>query len=266
MAQINSSPWPNSCQGAISLTFDDGGQSQLDIAIPILKEYNLFGTFYLNPRGDDWKQRLTPWREVALAGHEVGNHTINHICSRNFGWGPNVKALETSTLAEIEADVLEAEKRLRELIPEQPTRTFCYPCYQNYVGEGPTRQSYVPVIAKYFPAARGMGEAPNHPLFTDLHYLTSWPVAGWMSGLELCGFADAAAQQGRWGILTFHGLQHGPGSPWTPGSYYHGSALSSDSFRELCEYLDANRERIWTAPAVKVAQQIINWRKEIKLQ
>ncbi len=263
-SQKNSSPWPNGCQGAVSLTFDDGSQSQLDIAIPILREYNLLGTFYINPRADDWKERLTPWRDVALAGHEVGNHTINHICSRNFGWGPNAKSLETSTLEQIEADVVEAEKRLNELIPEQPIRTFCYPCYQNYVGEGATRQSYVPVIAKYFPAGRGKGEAANHPLFTDLHYLASWTMAGWMSGSQLYGFAEAAAKQERWGILTFHGLQEGPGSLWVPGSSYHGSPLSADSFRELCEYLAKHRERIWTAPVVTVAQQIITWRKTTK--
>ena len=92
----NSSPWSEGCQGAISLSFDDGNQSQLDIAIPILEEYNLLGTFYINPRGDDWKQNLTPWRKVALAEHEAGNYTINHICSQNFAWGPNVKPLETS--------------------------------------------------------------------------------------------------------------------------------------------------------------------------
>jgi hypothetical protein len=266
MTQTNNFPWPNSCQGAVSLTFDDGSQAQLDIAIPILNEYNLFGTFYINPRGDDWKQRLAPWREAALTGHEIGNHTISHICSRNFGWNPDAKSLETSSLEEIEADVLAAEKRLKELIPEQSTRTFCYPCYQNYVGEGPTRQSYVPMIAKYFPAARGMGEAPNHPLYTDLHYLTSWTVAGWMSGSDLCGFAEAAVKRGRWCILTFHGLQHDPGSSWVPGSAYHGSPLSADSFRNLCEYLAANRDRIWTASVVTIAQKIINWRQEINRQ
>jgi len=37
LAEGNSSPWPEECQGAFSLTFDDGSQSQLDIAIPILK-------------------------------------------------------------------------------------------------------------------------------------------------------------------------------------------------------------------------------------
>jgi peptidoglycan/xylan/chitin deacetylase (PgdA/CDA1 family) len=260
MSHNNSSPWFGDCKGAVSLTFDDASQSQLDIAIPILNEYGLHGTFYINPGGDDWKQRLVPWQEVAKAGHEIGNHTISHICSGNFGWGA-AKTLETITLDEMEADILEAEKRIKELVPEQTIRSFCYPCYQNYVGEGATRQSYVPVVAQYFPAARGMGEAPNHPAFTDLHYLTSVTIAGWMPGSELCILSEESVKQGRWVILVFHGFQKEPRTPRVAGSYWHGSPVSAEDFRELCKYLDANRDRIWTAPTVKIAQSIIEWRK-----
>ena len=67
MPQNIGSPWPGGCKGAVSLTFDDGSQSQLDIAVPTLKEYGLHGTFYINPRGDDWKERLAPWRELLLS-------------------------------------------------------------------------------------------------------------------------------------------------------------------------------------------------------
>jgi peptidoglycan-N-acetylglucosamine deacetylase len=259
MPDTNGFPWPNGYQGAVSMSFDDGSQSQLDIAIPILKEYELLGTFYINPRGDDWKERFQPWREVALAGHEVGNHTIQHICTRNFGWGGG-KSLETITLDELEADVVEAERRLNELIPEHPVRTFCYPCYQNYVGEGPARQSYVPIIAKHFPAARGIGEAANHPELTDMHYLSSTPVAGWMSGKNLCQMADVASEQSRWVVMTFHGFQLEASQGWRPGSY-HGSALPADCFRVLCEYLAERRDTLWIAPVVTVAQEIIAWRK-----
>ncbi len=267
-SQKNNSPWPNGTQGAISLSFDDGTRSQLEIAIPILREYHLFGTFYIKPKGAKWEEKKghVPWRDVALAGHEIGNHTINHICSRNFNFGGRhiVKSLETSTLDDIERDVVEAERRLNALIPEQRLHTFCYPCYQDYVGEGATRQSYVPIIAKYFPAARGIGEMANHPLYTDLHYLASWPVAGWMSGSDLRGFAEVAALQGSWVILTFHEFQHGSGSPWKPGSTYDSSPISDNSFRELCAHLVKQSKRIWTAPVVTVAEQIITWRKNMK--
>ena len=261
MSQNIKSPWANDCKCAVSLTFDDGSQSQLDIAIPILNEYDLLGTFYINPGGDDWKQRLAPWHEVSLKGHEIGNHTISHTCSRNFGWGA-AKTLETTTIEEIEADISEAERRLKELIPHQKSRSFCYPCYQDYVGEGPTRQSYVPIVAKYHPAGRGMGEAPNHPLFTDLHYLTSVPVAGWMPGYELWLTAEESIKQGRWLIFVFHGFQREPRAPRNPGSYWHGSPVSGDDLRELCKYLNAKRNEIWTAPVVTIAQRIVEWRAE----
>ena len=262
MSNSNSSPWRDNHQAAVSLTFDDGSASHLDIAIPILAEYNLLGTFYINPRGDDWDQRLLPWRDAALAGHEIGNHTIQHICTRNFGWNTN-KYLETVSLDEIEADVLEAERRLNALIPEQQIRTFCYPCYQSYVGEGINRQSYVPIIAKHFPAARGLGEAANHPLLTELHYLTSSVAAGWMSGSDLRGLVDKGTDGGRWLILTLHGLQTEPnsGGPLTP--LFHGKPLPADCFRELCKYLAERREEIWTAPVVTVVQKIIPWREKI---
>lgn len=68
--------------GAVSLSFDDGSASQLEIAVPILNQFGLPATFYINPRIDN---NLVPWRKVGLSGHEIGNHTVSHICSRNFG-------------------------------------------------------------------------------------------------------------------------------------------------------------------------------------
>ena len=254
-------PWPDNCQAAVSLTFDDGSASHLDIAMPILAEYDLRGTFYINPRGDDWTQRYLPWREAALTGHEIGNHTIQHICTRNFGWDTD-KHLESVSLEEIEADVVEAERRLNALIPEQQTRTFCYPCYQSYVGEGMNRQSYVPIIAKHFPAARGLGEAANHPLLTDLHYLTSSVVAGWMSGSDLCRLVDESTAGGRWLILTLHGLQAEANSGGLLMPLFHGPPLPADCFRELCKHLAERRAEIWTAPVMTVAHKIIAWREQ----
>ena len=264
MSNTSNFLWPKNRQAALSLTFDDGSASHLEIAIPILEEYDLLGTFYINPRGDDWQQRLAPWREAARAGHEVGNHTIQHICTRNFGWGGS-KSLETIGLEDVEVDVLEAENRLNELIPEQQFRTFCYPCYQSYVGEGLTRQSYVPIVAKHFPAARGLGEAANHPLLTDLHYLTSSVIAGRMSGSDLCELVNGGTGGGRWLILTLHGLQAGQSSDELLSPIFHGTPLPADNFRQLCEYVASRRAEIWTAPVVTVAQEIIAWRTRVTI-
>src|SRR5439155_13719645 len=245
-------PWPRECRGAVSLTFDDGMRSQLETAIPLLDAHSLQATFYLNPPrdGDEavWREVLAPWRAAAGRGHEIGNHSLTHPCSQNFAFA-FITSLESMTLEDIERDVLEAERRLRIGIPEQAVRSFGYPCYQSYVGAGASRQSYVPVIARHFVAARGKGETANHPARCDLHDLWSWPVER-KSGAELVGLAERAAAEGRWAVFTFHGIDEG-----------HLPVAAVD-LAELCAFLDRHRERLWTAPLAVAAQHVIEWRKE----
>ena len=243
--------WPAECEGAVSLTFDDGLRSQLETAIPLLDEHGLQATFYLNPPRDgdedDWRARLAPWRAAAERGHEIGNHSLTHPCSQNFDFVG--RGLEAMTLEEIEQDVLEAERRLRAGIPAQTVRSFCYPCYQSHVGMGTTRQSYVPVIARHFVAASGKGERANDPARCDLHDLWSWPAER-MSGAALVGLAERAVGEGRWAILTFHGIGEG-----------HLPVAEVD-LRELCGFLARRRDRLWTAPVATIAARVQQWRAE----
>lgn len=148
--------------------------------------------------------------------------------------------------------MLEAERRLDAVVPvpADQQRSFCYPCYQDHVGEGPSRQSYVPVIARHFPAARGGGEfGENRPATCDLHYLWSWKVE-LMDGPSLVGRAERASL-GYWTILTFHDIGD--------------SRLSNTehAFRELCAFLARHRDRLWTAPAATVAQRLGVWRTAV---
>ena len=76
--------WPGGATAAVSLTFDDGMQSQLEVGVPLLNRYGVRATFYVNPQ-EDYPTQLAGWRE-ALAGHEIGNHTVHHPCSQNFDW------------------------------------------------------------------------------------------------------------------------------------------------------------------------------------
>lgn len=252
-------PWAGNCLGAVSLTFDDGRASHLSRVVPILEEFGLRGTFYLNPKGEteeEWRARLAPWVAVQTAGHEMGNHSLSHVCSRAHRdqWRPETPCLEAWTLADIEADVLEAERRLAAVLPAPQGRTFCYPCYHEHVGEGATRQSYVPVTARHFLAARGRGEfGENRPATCDLHYLWSWNVE-LMDGPAMIGRAERASlgSYGQWVILSFHDVGEGG-----------RSALfnTEPSFRELCAFLARHRDRLWTAPVVEVARQVERWRR-----
>ena len=248
---MSAEPDPRSCwgpyQGAVSLTFDDGTQNQLDKAVPALDEYGLKGTFYLAPRGEDWRARLAPWREVAAAGHEIGNHTRSHICPNNIRGRRG--GLEDLTVADVEADILLAQGRLSELVPHQREWSFAYPCYATHVGRGLTRQSYVPVVARHFIAGRAGGEYGfgNNPLVADLAAVAGLAVER-MSGFEMIGLVEELTARGQWAILVFHEIG---GQRLTVGDY---------DYRMLLQHLRRRREAIWTAPVADVARRILDFR------
>ncbi len=248
--------WPGNFQGAISISFDDGMQSQLDLAVPALNERGLKATFYLNPRGSaeevsttaSWQARLEPWAAVHKMGHEIGNHSLMHPCSLNIkaDWLEGKNLLEWD-LARIETDILEAQRRIKIAFPAQLHTSYAYPCYESTVGRGEQRQSYVPVVARNFIAARAKGELrgelANDPVYCDLHHLSSWPVER-QQGAFMVGLVEQAIAAGLWGIFTIHGI--------------HESHLpiGSSDFIELVDHLARRKDAIWVAPVAEIGAYI----------
>ena len=245
--------WDGDKKAAISLTFDDGMGSHLDTAIPMLEKYGLRGTFYITASGeDDGQKALARFRPAFESGHEIGNHSIHHWCSCAGVMAPESRGLEYRRLDEVERELVEADKRFRTVFPDVERWSFCYPCYNTFVGRGLNRQSYVPIVARRFFAARAGGEMSNSinsPYHADLHCLNSWKCER-RSAAELIGLVERTTTQGGWSILTFHGIGEG-----------HLPVAISD-FQELLAHLDAGRERIWTAPLIKVAGYLHNMRTE----
>jgi len=233
--------------GAVSLTFDDGRPTQLANAIPLMDEAGLRGTFYLNPSGKNWMKRMEPWVEVGRRGHEIGNHTLSHVCTNNL-WGER-GGLEDRTLEEIEADIVAAQERLVQVAPQRKDWTFCYPCYNAFVGEGVARRSYVPVVAKRFLAGRGAGEYgfANFPRVVDLACVGSTCCTR-MGGFEMIGLVEALAARGLWQVLVFHEID---GSHQTTASW---------DFKLLLDYLRRRSNEVWCAPVAEVARKIADAR------
>lgn len=249
--------WPDGYQGAISLSFDDGMRSHLEFVVPQLNAHQMRGTFYLNPRSDpddersdSWKAKLEPWIPVQADGHEIGNHTVSHPCSLNIraDWLEG-KNLRNWTLAQVEADIAEAQTRINTVFPAQKHTSFAYPCYESSVGFGAQRVSYTPVVTRYCNAARSRGELrgdlANDPEYCDLHHLSSWAVER-QPGAMMIGLVEQAIAFGRWGIFTVHGIHEG-----------HLPIGDSD-FLELINHLQRRREAIWTAPVAQIAAYLHN--------
>lgn len=242
--------WPENRSGAVSLTFDDGMESHLQIVIPEMNQRNLRGTFYINPKGDDdetspksWKKLLERWIEPSKTGHEIGNHSINHPCSLNINATFTQKNLLRMTLKDIEEDLTEAQARLRQVFPFQTNTSFAYPCYETSVGRGVNRVSYIPIVAKIFIAARARGEMANDPFYCDLHHLSSFPVER-MPAPYLIGLVEQAIAAHRWAIFTFHGINEGH------------LPVSQVDFIELLDHLVRRNSEVWTAPVAEIASYI----------
>lgn len=241
--------WPNQTLGAVSLTFDDGIQTQLDNAIPVLDSHGLKSTFYVNPgRTPDWDKRLDKWQAASRNGHEIGNHTVNHPCSCNFEFSDEGYCLENLSLDDIAGTIDRATELLDEQFPWQNgERSFCYPCYQTYVGAGAARQSYVPLVAERFKVARGTGERANHPELIDLSYVWSYDAGGHPVE-DMIAYVEGAVQNGFWAVVCMHGVG---------GEHI---SVTTEALDKLCGHLSENSSRIWTATVIEIANAIIDKR------
>ncbi len=77
-AMAGRAPRPDGC---LVLTFDDGLSSQFENALPVLKQFDVPGVFFVMPAFADGVHRYMTAREiesVRRAGHEVMAHTCNH--------------------------------------------------------------------------------------------------------------------------------------------------------------------------------------------
>lgn len=77
-APIKTIPW-NGHVGAVSFTFDDALENQVQNLKPVLDELpNVHVTFFLTDMGNGLKQNAAGFAALAKAGHEIGNHAKNH--------------------------------------------------------------------------------------------------------------------------------------------------------------------------------------------
>ncbi|NLF68214.1 MAG: polysaccharide deacetylase family protein [Candidatus Anammoximicrobium sp.] len=225
--------WPQGVRGALSISFDDARESQVEHrSAALFKQYGICVTYFVSLVNVEKKQDL--WRAVAAAGHEIGNHSVHHPCSGNFPWiGPGERALENYTLEKIDAELLEANRSLHQMLGVTPV-SYAYPCGLDFVGRGENRASYVPVVARHFLVGRGYrGEYFNNPSFCDLAMVQALGVDR-DDLAQLKSYADQALATGYWLILVAHEVPQHPG----------GEGLSTGNIAALCEYLQTKPE-LW---------------------
>jgi len=234
-------PWPNGKRAAVSLTFDDARTSQIDVGLALLDAHRVKATFYVSPASID--ARLGGWRRAVAAGHEIGNHTLTHPCTKNFAFSRN-NAVEDYTLERMETELDGANEAIQRLLSVRPT-TFAYPCGQTYVGRGEGVQSYVPLVARRFIAARtAYCECHNNPFVCDLAQAHAFE-ADRKTFAELKPVIDRGLADGAWMIFFGHEV----------GASGHQTVLA-DTLNTLCQFAQDPKNGLWIDTVAAVAGHI----------
>ena len=240
--------WPEGKKMALSLSFDDARQSQIDNGIPLFDKYGVKATFYVSP--NSMKPKLEGWKKAAGNGHEIGNHSLRHPCSGNFAFARN-EALEDYSLAGMITELDSANKILKKMLGVVPV-SFGYPCGQKFIGRGTATKSYVPLISAMFESGRGWrDEAPNDPAYCDMSQLTGMELDG-KSFDEIKKIIESAKTKGSWLILAGHEIKDKEGS------------LTSliPAIEALCKYAMDPSNGIWIDNVHNIASYINDKRGE----
>lgn len=239
-------PWPNGAQAAVSLTYDDGNENNLDQAIPDLEAAGFRGTFYLQTAREDMRRRVTDWRAAHARGHEIGNHTVHHWCRADaylggLGRVPAwlTRPLEQVSPAEIAAEVTAAATWLDQHIGIDPDRTFAHPCGALSIGEAPDEASYDAAIRQHHFAARTCITTINDPREVTMLRLGGFVGIG-AEASPVIAHCEAALLTGGWTILIFHGI----GGP--------SHTFERAAHQELMAHLAATA--YWVAPVKTVGR------------
>ena len=203
--------WPNGARAAVSLTYDDGLDSQLDNATGPLEAAGLKATFFITR--DNAEARAEDWANLAkTSGHEFGNHTVTHPC--------DLRPYTAASFAQRE--LLPMDAWLDEHTGRNAKRLYAYPCSVTDLGPGDANRQ----LARYeallkttgFRGARTCDEDdPNSPRYAraDPYRLRASATTSDKDDPELAtDYVRDAMKRGDWAILVFHDIlerRTGPG-------------------------------------------------------
>ena len=235
--------WPNGARAAVVLTYDDALESQLDHVVPELDAANFKATFFLSGLQQKDVER---WRGVAAKGHELGNHTIFHACSKkDFPADPRYTS-EAYTPESMLKEIGQQNVLLAALVGRLE-HGFATPCGESRAGG----QDYLEVLrqSKLVTYVRGVvtsrADLRADVATIDPMYLPSRGFGEGTTTAQLIELVQQAESGRGWAVFLFHGVG---------GDYLQ---VSDAVHRDFVAWLSSHREEIW----VTTLQQALDWAK-----
>jgi len=233
--------WPNGAKAAIVLTYDDALTSQLDNAVPALDEAGFKGTFFLS----NIKQTDVPrWRQAAMGGHELGNHTIFHACPAAVYPTEPRNTSEAYTIPSILKEI-EQQNVLLTALDGKERHGLATPCGASLAGG----EDYIEALRQadlvdYVRAAGASGEEVRVGLpGGDAMHVPARGFPDDVTGEELIAYAEQARRGGGMAVFLFHGIG---------GDYLQ---TSNPAHRELIAWLAEHRDELWVTTLAEAVER-----------
>jgi len=226
---------------AVSLTYDDALNIDLDKVIPALDSVKLKGTFYLIASSKAFTNRLKEWKVVATHGHEIANHSLFHPCASGPGRG-FVTAdydLKTYSIRRIN-DEMRMANTVFEALDGKKKRTYAYPCGDTKIKDS----SYIDPSKTEFVAARGTNPQMETIEKIDIYNVGSYMING-QSGQYLIDLVKKAMETNSFLVFLFHGV-----------GGEHSLNVSVEAHSELLHFLKQHEKEIWNAPFIDIAEHV----------
>lgn len=223
---------------AVSLTYDDALNVDLDNAIPILDSLKLKGSFYLSGYFPGFKSRINDWKKAAAKGHELGNHTLFHPCDANGrAWVKPDYDLSKYTVQRM-TDEMRMTNILLQTLDGKTKRTFAYPCGDTKIGDS----AYLD--KKDFVSARTTQRIMQKIGDIDLYNVGCYTING-ETGDQLIAMVKQAMETNTLLVFLFHGV-----------GGEHSLNVSLQAHRQLLIYLKQHEKEIWIAPFMDISEYI----------
>ena len=198
--------WKDGKKAVFFMGFDDGCESHIKTAIPLLRQHGMVGTFYLNQGTSYFRKVAEVWNKTMPADPAVvyGNHTFTHAGATNA--------------AQLDVDLSRSAEAIQACYPQRKQ-----PCLVSFARPGGvpwkvSEEEKKAALSKYHLIERpAFFSYPFHVKTAD----------------EVVGLVDKALAKGDMGHLDFHGV----GGDWL--------VTPTDIFTALLAKLAACKDQVW---------------------
>ncbi|MDY6264978.1 MAG: polysaccharide deacetylase family protein [Fibrobacter sp.] len=229
--------WAGFRKAAVSFTFDDGPQSDVDVALPMFEKYGYKATFnivtnWANGGGGNGMLNWSGVQKLSAAGHEIASHSDSH---------PNGKPMPSNEISSSKGTISQKIQQKYGVV------TLAYPNCDT-PGDAQVLQNYV--VGRI---CNGSWKGGSDIMGKDGP--SNWAaVSALMTGnqgtSDFKGNMDKAVQQGGWVAFLTHGFQN------KTNGFADYSPTDANGMDGALQYAQQKDKDIWVAPMGYVAMYI----------